>query len=148
VIEPLSARQAAVVALARVARMLERTLAQQDPPALSLSDYRMLSAVAGGEARASRLSARLAVGRPAVSASVDSLARRGLLTRHGGEGDQRAIELRITPEGDRVRAAAEEALGALVRDIAGRTPDAQATLAALAAFGEGIEQYQQEASTR
>jgi DNA-binding MarR family transcriptional regulator len=90
----------------------------------------------------------LAVGRPAVSASVESLARRGLLTRHGGEGDQRAIELRITPEGDRVRAAAEEALGALVRDIAGRTPDAQATLAALAAFGEGLEQYQQVASTR
>lgn len=123
-----------------MARMLERALARVGPPALSLSDYRMLTAVAGGEARASRLARRLAVGKPSVSASVDSLVRRGLLERRGRSSDQRAIELSITAEGDSLRRAAEAALCDLIGDVAARTPDPAGTLAALAAFGTAIEE--------
>jgi len=131
-----------VLALARMARMLEHALSRDTTPPISLSDYRMLSAVAGGEARASRLARRLAVGKPAISASVDSLARRGLLTRHGGAADQRAIDLRITPDGDRVRVEAERALARVVVDIANRTDDPAGTVAALADFGAALEQRQ------
>ena len=122
-----------------MARMLERTLLRAGPAPLSLADYRMLTAVAGGEARASRLARRLAVGKPSVSASVDSLVRRGLLERRGRSTDQRAIELRITAEGDRLRRAAETALCDLVYEVAGHTADSDAALAALAAFGAAIE---------
>src|ERR1700712_4797094 len=84
----------AVRALARLSRVIERS-----SDSLSLADYRVLSAIIAGEARASRLAERLAVGKPTVSASVDSLCRRGLLRRAQVEGDQRATELSLTDEG-------------------------------------------------
>lgn len=142
VIEPSSAR-AAVRALTRVARLLDRTL-----PELSLADFRVLSAIAEGEGRASRLAQRLALGKPAVSSTVDSLVRRGLLVRTSGAADQRVVELVLTDEGERVRAAAEAELEALVRDVVSRTADPEAVLAALAAFGDAIEQRQSDLSTR
>ena len=128
--------------------MLERTLQHRTSPQLTLSDYRMLTAVAGGEARASRLARRLAVGKPSVSASVDSLVRRGLLERRGGAGDQRAVDLLITAVGDGARHDAESALTELVIDIAARTADPTATLAALAAFGDALERRQSESTER
>lgn len=124
--------------------MLERALTRVGPGVLSLSDYRMLTAVAGGEARASRLAQRLAVGKPTVSASVDSLVRRGLLERQGRSTDQRAIELRITAEGDRLRRDAESVLCELVGDVTARTADPEVTLAALAAVGAAIEERHSE----
>jgi DNA-binding MarR family transcriptional regulator len=127
-----------------MARMLERALTRVGPPALSLSDYRMLTAVADGEARASRLARRLAVGKPSVSASVDSLVRRGLLERRGRSTDQRAIELRITAAGDHLRRDAEAALCDLAGDVAAHTADPETTLAALAGFGAAIEERQRE----
>ncbi|QAY61015.1 MarR family transcriptional regulator [Microbacterium protaetiae] len=138
--EPNDDARAATLTFARMARMLERTLQHHAP--LSLSDYRILSAVADGEARASRLAQRLAVGKPSVSASVDSLVRRGLLARAGGAGDQRAIDLRITAEGDRVRFDAERALVALVTEVAEHTSEPTATMAAIAAFGAALEERQ------
>lgn len=116
--------------------MLERT------SEVSLADFRMLSAVAEGEARASRLAARLALGKPAVSSSVDSLVRRGLLERETHDLDQRAVDLSITAEGERVRASAESALMALVAELVDRAPDPTATLRALAELDEAIEDRQ------
>jgi DNA-binding MarR family transcriptional regulator len=136
--------RAAVHALTRAARMLERTVAERTTPELSMADFRMLSAVAGGEARASRLAQRLAIGKPAVSGSVDSLVRRGLLARTAHGADARAVDLTLTPDGERVRDEAEAALAELITDIARRTPDPAATLAALAAFGQGLEARQVE----
>ena len=127
-------------ALSRVARMLERAL----PPGISLADYRMLSAIAEGEARASRLAHRLAVGKPSVIGMVDSLVRRGLVARAVADGDQRAVDLAVTDAGETARAEAQDALSALVADIAGRTADPAGTLAALAAFGDGVEARQAE----
>jgi len=144
VAEPSDDARAAALALSRTARMLERALARDTAPTLTLSDYRVLTAVAGGEGRASRLARRLAVGKPSVSASVDSLVRRGLLARRVGAGDQRAIDLTVTPTGHDVLGDADRAIAGLVTDIASRTPDPEGTLAALAAFGTALEQRQGE----
>ena len=81
-------------ALARASSVLERSSNE-----LSLGHYRVLSAVASGHERASQVAAKLALGRPAVSAAVESLCERGLLTRSEVDEDHRAITLRLTSEG-------------------------------------------------
>jgi len=128
--------------------MLEQALARDTTSGLSLSDYRLLTAVAGGEGRASRLARRLAVGKPSVSASVESLVRRGLLARSAGIADQRATDLTVTSHGHTVLADADRAVAGLVSDIADRTPRPGATLSALAAFGVALEQRQSEIAAR
>lgn len=130
---------AAVHALTRASRLLERSL-----DGLSLADFRVLSAVAGGEARASRMAARLALGKPTISATVDSLCRRGLLQRTTSEADQRVLSLALTAEGEGELAVAERRLAAIVDDLAERTPDPEATTSALAALNAAIEAQRQE----
>lgn len=95
----------AVRALARASRLLERGCGD-----LSLPHYRVLSAVAAGDERASRLASRLALGKPTISAAVESLAVRGYLQRRADDGDQRAIALSVTEEGLRALASAETAM--------------------------------------
>ncbi|MFT4211196.1 MAG: MarR family transcriptional regulator [Microbacterium sp.] len=129
----------AVRALTRSARMLDRAL-----PDISMADFRMLSAISDGIDRASRLAGMLALGKPAVSATVDSLVRRGLLARQTREDDRRAVDLALTDRGARTLQDARAALAGVVLDIAGHTPDAEATLAALAVFGEGVRARHQE----
>ena len=117
--------------------MLERSL-----PELSLADFRVLSAVAEGEARASRLAHRLALGKPAISSTVDSLVRRGLLSKQAHDADQRATDLVLTASGEVARSAAEQALVAVVTQLADDTDDAAATLTALASLETAIERRQ------
>src|SRR6059058_1194066 len=73
---PSPATPEAVRVLARLSRLMERASGD-----LSLAHYRVLSAVADGDQRATRLAERLALGKPTISASVDALCRRGLLAR-------------------------------------------------------------------
>lgn len=124
----------AIIGLTRMARMLERTV-----PGMTLADFRILSAVQEGEARASRLAHRLAVGKPSMSSAVDSLLRRGLLSRSAHATDQRAFELALTEPGHEALGQARSALGGLVATVAARTADAGAVVAALAALDAAIE---------
>ena len=126
--------RAAVHALTRASRILERSLSE-----LSVADFRVLSAVAEGEARASRLATRLALGKPAISSTVESLVRRGMLHRRVHGADQRAIELALTPSGEAAQQAAESALAAVVAGLVVRTEHPDAVLTALGAMGDGIE---------
>ncbi len=129
----------AVRALARVSRVLERASGE-----LSLAHYRVLAAVAEGDERASRVARRLALGKPTISASVDALCRRGLLTREGVAGDQRAITLRLTPAGNatlrEVEAAMVERLTAVLEHT---TPGADVG-AALVRLGAGLDRLAQQ----
>ena len=84
----------AIRALARASRLLERASGE-----VNLAHYRVLAAIASGDQRASRIAAKLALGKPTVSASVESLCKRGLLARSGVQGDQRAASLQLTSEG-------------------------------------------------
>ena len=125
---------AAVQALTRVSRFLERVSTE-----LSLPDFRVLSAVDSGEARASRVAARLAIGRPTISAAVDSLCKRGLLVRAEVDGDQRAASLTLTAEGVAVRQRVEDSLVDQLQALCDRTQDADRVIESLAWLGTAIE---------
>ena len=88
-----------------VARRLERAC-----QTLSLAQFRVLSLVAGGDERASRLAERLAVAKPTVTAVVDGLVERGYVAREAVEGDRRSIRLRVTDDGQQAMRAAEDAM--------------------------------------
>ena len=126
----------AVDAVARLARMLERQAAP-----LSLADFRVLSAIDAGEVRASRLAQRLAVGKPAISATVDSLAKRGLVTRTRVDGDQRAVALALTSAGAAEFARAQERLAERLRAVTAMTGDPAASIRTLAGLGGAIERF-------
>ncbi|MDQ6849569.1 MAG: MarR family winged helix-turn-helix transcriptional regulator [Actinomycetota bacterium] len=129
-----SQRIDAVRALARVSRLLEHASGE-----LSLSHYRVLAAVADGDERASRVARRLALGKPAISASVEALCRRGLLAREGVAGDQRASALRLTNAGKRALTEVETALLARLDAVLEHTRDRRALVTALANLGEALD---------
>jgi DNA-binding MarR family transcriptional regulator len=124
----------AVEVLARLARILERASGD-----LSLAHYRVLAMVSAGDGRASRLATRLALGKPAISAAVESLAGHELIVRSGSEEDHRATHLQITPRGRLALAAAESAMAAELADLLRRTPDPDAVLSALQALCAGLD---------
>jgi DNA-binding MarR family transcriptional regulator len=125
----------AVRALARASRVLERASGE-----LNLAHYRVLSAVASGDERASRVAARLALGKPTVSAAVDALCRRGLLTRTAEAGDQRAIALSLTAAGHVLLERAEDEMVARIRNLSARTPDAAQVIESLGWIGGAIDE--------
>ncbi len=125
----------AVRALARVSRLLERS-----SPELNLAHYRVLSAVASGDERASRVAARLSLGKPAVSAAVDSLCERGLLVRTDVDGDQRAAALQITDSGAAVLAATEAEMSTRITALCERTPDPGRVLEALGWLSAALDE--------
>ena len=65
-----------MLTLARLARLLERACTP-----LTLAQYRLLAMIAGGAERASELAGQLALTKPTVSATLDTLVDRGLITR-------------------------------------------------------------------
>ncbi|HYA68345.1 MAG TPA: MarR family winged helix-turn-helix transcriptional regulator [Acidimicrobiales bacterium] len=124
----------AVRALVRASRVLERSSDE-----LSLAHYRVLSAIAAGAERASRVAERLELGKPTVSAAVDTLWRAGLIVRTEVEGDQRALALHLTAAGHLLLDRVEEEMAERVDDLCARTPDAAALKEALAWLGAAID---------
>ena len=127
----------AVRALARATRVLERASGE-----LSLAHYRVLSAIASGEERASRVAERLAIGKPTVSAAVEALAQRGLLVRSAVDGDQRVAVLHLTPEGEALLARVETEMIRRIDDLCGRTPDPDRLMESLVWLGAAIDDWQ------
>lgn len=125
---------AAVRGFARAVRILERASGE-----LSMPHYRVLASVAAGEERASRVAERLELGRPAISSAVDALCAHGFMERREVSGDQRAVDLRVTPEGagvlERVEHEMTEALGALCA----RVDDSERLIAALATLDGAVD---------
>jgi DNA-binding MarR family transcriptional regulator len=129
----------AVRALARAARVLERLSGE-----LSLAHYRVLSAIAAGDERASRVAERLALGKPAVSAAVDSLRQRGLILASEVVGDQRAAALRLTDAGHTLLDEVETAMIERLADLQKRTPDGERLVESLVWLGAAIEDLAEE----
>jgi len=129
----------AIRALARLARVLERSSGD-----LNLAHYRVLSAVADGEERATRLADRLALGKPTISAAVESLCRRGLLKREDAVEDRRAATLSLTADGEAALAEVERGIIARFDDLLARTPDPAAAIEALANLGEALDEVAAE----
>jgi DNA-binding MarR family transcriptional regulator len=132
-------RVQAIRALARMARQLERSSGD-----LNLAHYRVLTAVADGDERASRVADRLALGKPTVSAAVESLTKRGLLSREDAADDGRATKLTLTPAGKAALAEVEEGMLERLDDLCARTADPSAVLDALARLGEALDEVADE----
>lgn len=130
---------AAVRGLARASRILERASGE-----LSLAHFRVLSAVADGDQRASRLAQRLALGKPAVSAAVDALCARGLMARVAVSGDHRAAALSITADGAAVLERVETAMIERLEELSAQAPDRERLLDALATLGGAIDRLRGE----
>ncbi|NMH97855.1 winged helix-turn-helix transcriptional regulator [Pseudonocardia sp. K10HN5] len=129
----------AVRALARASRVLERVSGE-----LNLAHYRVLAAIGSGDERASRIAARLALGRPTVSAAVASLCQRGLLTRAHDAGDRRAAALALTLEGEALLDRVESEMVARIEDLCTRTPDGARVLESLRWLGAAIDEKHAE----
>lgn len=134
-----SATVDAVRALARASSVLERA-----SPALSLAHYRVLSAVAGGEERASNIAVALAVGPPAVSAAVESLGQRGLIERCEVAGDCRAASLQATAAGRRLLGEVETEMLSRLEDLCGRVPDGARLVESLIWLGRAVDERRAE----
>jgi DNA-binding MarR family transcriptional regulator len=132
-------RRQAIRALARMARQLERSSGD-----LNLAHYRVLAAVADGDKRASHVAERLALGKPTVSAAVESLTRRGLLSREDAAEDRRAATLALTPAGKAALAEVEGEMLGRLDGLCARTPDPEAVLDALARLGEALDELADE----
>jgi len=125
---------AAVRALARASSVLERS-----SPQLSLPHYRVLSAIAQGNERASNIARRLAIGKPTISAAVESLCQRGLLVRSGVAGDQRAAALHLTAAGEALLEQVETEMISRINDLRERTPDGEQLLESLVWLGAAMD---------
>ncbi|MGH7642414.1 MAG: MarR family winged helix-turn-helix transcriptional regulator [Candidatus Dormibacteria bacterium] len=132
----------AVETLTRVARILERASGE-----LSLSHYRVLTMVAAGDGRASRLAERLALGKPAISAAVDSLVKRGMLSRSGEDPDRRATRLEITTSGRGALAACESAMADALAELLRHTEDVPPILRALEDLSLALSRRQRNRET-
>jgi DNA-binding MarR family transcriptional regulator len=127
----------AVRAIARLSRLMERTSTE-----VSLAHYRVLSAIASGDERASRIAQRLALGKPTVSSAVESLCQRGLLRRAGIERDQRVVTLQLTTEGAALLDRLETTMIGRLGELAAGTPDGAQAIESLVWLGAAIEAAQ------
>jgi DNA-binding MarR family transcriptional regulator len=125
----------AVRALARASRIVERA-----SDGLSFADYRVMAALQSGEERATRLADRLALGKPAVSATVESLSKRGLILRSPVEGDNRAVALTISDKGQELFDRMEGRMTRQLELLAERTDNPGQIIAALGLLGDAVEQ--------
>ncbi|HEX3946103.1 MAG TPA: MarR family transcriptional regulator, partial [Acidimicrobiales bacterium] len=107
-------------AMAWLARQVELGAADAE---LSLPQYRVLGILDPGPAISSALADRLAVRRPSVTAVVDGLVARGLVSRRHDECDRRQVSHVLTTEGRRVLAAADRAVDRRLEAVAACLPD-------------------------
>jgi DNA-binding MarR family transcriptional regulator len=94
----------ALLTILRVSRVLERIEAGVSP-----QQYRILKLIGEGGERSARLADRLAVARPTVTATADSLVAAGLACREAEPGDRRVVRLRLTEAGQAAVARADAA---------------------------------------
>jgi DNA-binding MarR family transcriptional regulator len=94
----------ALLTILRVSRVLERIEAGVSP-----QQYRILKLIGEGGERSARLADRLAVARPTVTATADSLVAAGLACREAEPGDRRVVRLRLTEAGQAAVARADVA---------------------------------------
>jgi MarR family 2-MHQ and catechol resistance regulon transcriptional repressor len=87
-----------------LSRIAERSVADLG---LGLSDFAALEALLHkGPMSITEIQAKVLLASGSMTAAVDRLERKGLLTRASAKGDRRAKLLELTPEGRRVVAAA------------------------------------------
>ena len=129
--EPTRAR--AVRGLALAARSLEQAAGD-----LTLAQYRVLTFVAAGAQRSSLVAEGLALAKPTVTAAVDGLVERNLLTREAVAGDRRSIQLAVTPAGAAALRAAEASMGERLERVLEHARDPAALVLALCDLDDAL----------
>lgn len=130
-----SASVNAVLTVLRIARGLERIDA-----GLSPQQYRILKLIGKGGERSARLAEKLAVARPTLTSTADSLVAAGLAVRESEPGDRRVVRLHLTPAGEDAVARADEAYGAWFDELLDYTGRREEILADLALLGDSMTQ--------
>jgi DNA-binding MarR family transcriptional regulator len=113
--------------IARLGRLLE----SHATPELTLSQFRVLGLLSGGDERSTALASRLAVAKPTLTSLIDSLVERGFVAREAAAGDRRVVQLAITATGREALAAADRHLASVLDDVVQRCDDPAAVLDAL-----------------
>ena len=133
----------AVRALALAARSLERAAGD-----LTLAQYRVLTFVAAGHERASIVAECLALAKPTVTATVDWLVERGLLTREAVVGDRRSVRLAVTRVGAAALRTAEKSMGERLERVLEHARDRRALLTALCDLDDALADRMRARLTR
>jgi DNA-binding MarR family transcriptional regulator len=124
---------AAVRGLAFAGRSLERAAG-----GLTLAQYRVLAFVAAGHERSSIVAEGLALAKPTVTATVDWLVERGMVTREAVAGDRRSVRLAVTRRGAAALRAAEKSMGERLEQVLDHARDRKAVLRALCDLDDAL----------
>jgi long-chain acyl-CoA synthetase len=119
----------------RLARLIERGCG----PDLTLAQYRALAFVASADERASRLAHRLSVAKPTVTALIEGLVERGLVTRRLDPADRRVVQVAITPAGQEALRQAEARIADAFGEVLARCADGEAVLDAVAQLSDALD---------
>ena len=128
-----AARARAVRGLALTARSLEHAAGD-----LTLAQYRVLVFVAAGTERASLVAEGLALAKPTVTAAVDGLVERKLLTREAVAGDRRSFRLAVTAGGEAALREAERLMAERLDRVLEHARDPERLIAALCDLDDAL----------
>jgi DNA-binding MarR family transcriptional regulator len=122
-----------VLTVLRMARVLERIDAGVSP-----HQYRMLKLIGGGGERSARLAEKLAVAKPTLTSTADSLVSAGFATRQAEPGDRRVVRLCLTPAGQAAVEQADEAYASWFGSVLDHTGQRDEVLASLLVVGDAM----------
>jgi DNA-binding MarR family transcriptional regulator len=123
----------AVLTVLRMSRVLERVDAGVSP-----QQYRMLKLIGEGGERSARLADKLAVAKPTLTSTADSLVAAGLASRESEPGDRRVVRLRLTPAGEAAVTRADEAYTAWFTSLLDYTGRPDEVLDSLLLLGDAM----------
>jgi DNA-binding MarR family transcriptional regulator len=126
-------RARAVRGLALAARSLEQSVGD-----LTLAQYRVLAFIAAGNERSSLVARGLALAKPTVTAAVDGLVDRDLITREAVEGDRRSLRLAVTLAGAAALQTAEHSMAERLDRVLEHARDPEALIAALCDLDDAL----------
>ena len=132
-----------LLALARLARVLERACGELEPP-LTLAQFRLLAMIASGSDRASHLAGLLALAKPTVSATVDTLVERNLVERSTSRDDRRVTTLTVTVDGRGVLTSAEVSMRARLDGVLAHVDDPDAIARSFASLSAALDERRAE----
>jgi DNA-binding MarR family transcriptional regulator len=127
-----------VLTVLRVTRVLERIDAGISP-----QQYRILKLIGQGGERSARLADLLAVAKPTLTATADSLVAAGLACREAEPGDRRVVRLHLTDAGQAAIDTADEAYAAWFGALLEHTGRRDEILADLSALDQSMTERRQ-----
>lgn len=132
----------AVRVLARLTRTVEQACQKSE---LSLPQYRLLLFIAAEAQRAGELANQAAVSRPTLTALVDGLEAKGLVTREPVSGDRRGIRLEVTQAGQEALKTTEKLLTTRVSGLVAGAEEGDRLIDGLIAVGDVLRREWEQA---